>query len=229
MSVRRLAKEQPASFAFSSETLKAAKWWIAKYPEGRQQSAVIPILWRAQEQAGGWTPQKAIEHVADLLGMAYIRVLEIFGLATVKKLAPQPRFAQPKPAADLDTLHAIIANRYDVLSRYAKSVRLTYPEEMQRLKRWSPRDAEVLRPLKRALLRGQAAAGAESARLAEALKNSRALATVIAMRHELAALWERSHASKEQLLRQLQDWCRRAEASGVAPLVDFSARLRSYA
>jgi len=163
------------------------------------------------------------------IGWLYIRVLETFGLATVKKLAPQPRFAPPKAAADFDTLHAIIANRYDVLSRYAKSVRRTYSEEMQRLKRWSPRDAEVLRPLKRALLRGQAAAGAESVRLAEALKNSRALATVIAMRYELAALWERSHASKEQLLRQLQDWCRRAEASGVAPLVDFSARLRSYA
>jgi len=163
------------------------------------------------------------------IGWLYIRVLETFGFATVKKLAPQPRFARPKPAADFDTLHAVIANRYDVLSRYAKSVRRTYAEEMQRLKRWSPRDAEVLRPLKRALLRGQAAAGAESARLAEALKNSRALATVIAMRDELAALWERSHASKEQLLRQLQDWCHRAEASGVAPLVDFSTRLRSYA
>ncbi|MFL6563932.1 MAG: acyl-CoA desaturase [Burkholderiales bacterium] len=163
------------------------------------------------------------------LGWMYIRLLEIFGLATVKKLAPQPRFAQPKPAADLDTLHAVIANRYDVFSRYAKSVRRTYAEEVERLKRWSPRDAEVLRSLKRALLRGQAAAGAESVRLAEALKNSRALATVIAMRHELAALWERSHASKEQLLRQLQDWCHRAEASGVASLVDFSARLRSYA
>src|SRR5215510_5686712 len=119
------------------------------------------------------------------IGWMYIRVLETLGLATVKKLAPQPRFAPPKPAADFDTLHAIIANRYDVLSRYAKSVRRTYSEEMQRLKRWSPRDAEVLRPLKRALLRGQSAAGAESGRLAEALKNSRALATVIAMRDEL--------------------------------------------
>jgi stearoyl-CoA desaturase (delta-9 desaturase) len=86
-----------------------------------------------------------------------------------------------------------------------------------------------LRSLKRVLLRGQAAAGAEGGRLAEALKNSRALATVIAMRDELAALWERSSASKEQLLRQLQDWCHRAEASGIAPLVDFSQRLRSYA
>jgi stearoyl-CoA desaturase (delta-9 desaturase) len=163
------------------------------------------------------------------LGWLYIRALEILGLATVKKLAPRPRFAEPKAAADFETLHAVIANRYDVLSRYAKSIRRTYAEEVERLKHWSPRDAEVLRSLKRVLLRGQAAAGAEGARLAEVLKNSRALATVIAMRDELVALWDRSTASKEQLLRQLQDWCRRAEASGIAPLVDFSHRLRSYA
>jgi stearoyl-CoA desaturase (delta-9 desaturase) len=100
---------------------------------------------------------------------------------------------------------------------------------VKRLRQWSPADAEVLHSLKRALLRGQAAAGSEGAKLAEALKNSRALATALAMRHELAALWDRSSASKEQLLRQLQDWCRRAEASGIAPLVDFSQRLRSYA
>jgi stearoyl-CoA desaturase (delta-9 desaturase) len=163
------------------------------------------------------------------IGWMYIRLLEMLGLATVKKLAPKPRFAEPKPAADFETLHAVIANRYDVLSRYAKSLKRTYIEELDRLKHWSPRDAEVLRSLGRALLRGQALAGAESTRVAEALKNSRALATAIAMRHELAALWDRSNASKEQLLRQLQDWCRRAEASGVKPLVDFSQRLRSYA
>src|SRR3954470_16108901 len=163
------------------------------------------------------------------IGWFYIRILEILGLATVKKLAPTPRFAAPKALADLDTLHAVIANRYDVFSRYAKSVKRTYSEELAHLKRWSPRDAEMLRSLKRALLRGQQAAGAEGAKLSEALKSSRALATVVSMRDELAALWERSNASKEQLLRQLQDWCHRAEASGVAPLVDFSHRLRSYA
>ncbi|HEX2197857.1 MAG TPA: fatty acid desaturase [Burkholderiales bacterium] len=163
------------------------------------------------------------------VGWMYIRLMEMLGLATVKKLAPKPRFAEPKAAADLDTLHAVIANRYDVLSRYAKSIRRTYAEEVERLRHWSPRDAEVLRSLKRVLLRGQAAAGAEGTRLSEVLKNSRALATVIAMRDELSALWDRSSASKEQLLRQLQDWCHRAEASGIAPLVDFSQRLRSYA
>ena len=163
------------------------------------------------------------------IGWMYICILESLGLATVKRLAPTPRFAQPKAAVDLETLHAVIANRYDVLSRYAKSLRRTYAEELERLRHWSPRDAEVLRSLKRALMRGQAAAGGEATRLAEVLKNSRALSTAVAMRHELAGLWERSNASKEQLLRQLQDWCRRAEASGVAPLVDFSQRLRSYA
>jgi stearoyl-CoA desaturase (delta-9 desaturase) len=163
------------------------------------------------------------------IGWMYIRILESLGLATVKRVAPTPRFAQPKPTADLETLHAVIANRYDVLSRYAKSFRRTYAEELERLRHWSPRDAELLRSLKRALLRGQAVAGTEGARLAEALKKSRALATAHAMRDELAALWDRSSASKDELLRHLQDWCRRAEASGVAPLVDFSLRLRSYA
>jgi stearoyl-CoA desaturase (delta-9 desaturase) len=162
------------------------------------------------------------------IGWFYICCLRALGLATVKKVAPKPRFAEPR-AVDLDTLHAVIAHRYDVLARYAKSFKQTYAHELERLRRWSPRDAEVLGSLRRALLRGQALAGAETHKLAEALKNSRALDITLAMRQELAALWERSSASKEQLLRQLQDWCRRAEASGVAPLVAFSERLRSYA
>ena len=163
------------------------------------------------------------------IGWMYICILESLGLATVKRLAPTPRFAQPKAAADLETLQAVITNRYDVLSRYAKSFRRTYAQELKRLRQWSPRDAEMLHSLKRALLRGQELAGSERARLAEALKHSRALATALSMRQELVELWDRSSASKEQLLRHLQDWCRRAEASGVAPLVDFSQRLRSYA
>ena len=163
------------------------------------------------------------------IGWLYIRILQALGLATVKKVAPKPRFAAAKPVVDFEVLHAVIANRYDVLSRYAKSLRRTYRDELERLRHWSPRDAELLRSLRRGLLRGQALAGVEGAKLAEALKNSRALETTLAMRRELTALWERSTASKEQLLRQLQDWCHRAETSGVAPLVDFSHRLRSYA
>jgi len=92
MSVRRLAEKQPASFAFTPENLSWARSQIAKYPEGRQQSAVIPILWRAQEQCGGWLPQKAIEATADLLGMARIRVLEVATFYTMFNLAPVGRF-----------------------------------------------------------------------------------------------------------------------------------------
>jgi NADH-quinone oxidoreductase subunit E len=94
MSVRRLAELhlQPTSFAFTDANLAWAKQQVAKYPEGRQQSAVIPLLWRAQEQAGGWLPQKAIEHVASVLGMANIRVLEVATFYTMFNLAPVGKF-----------------------------------------------------------------------------------------------------------------------------------------
>jgi NADH-quinone oxidoreductase subunit E len=94
MSVRRLAAAeiQPKEFAFTAANAKWAKGQIAKYPEGRQASAVIPLLWRAQEQAGGWVPQKAIEHVADMLGMAYIRVLEVATFYTMFNLEPVGRY-----------------------------------------------------------------------------------------------------------------------------------------
>jgi NADH-quinone oxidoreductase subunit E len=92
MAVRRLAENQPASFAFTAENVVWAKAQIAKYPEGRQASAVIPLLWRAQEQAGGWLPQKAIEHVAELLGMARIRVLEVATFYTMFNLEPVGQF-----------------------------------------------------------------------------------------------------------------------------------------
>jgi NADH-quinone oxidoreductase subunit E len=92
MSVRRLAEKQPPSFAFTPENLAWAKAQIDKYPRGRQQSAVILILWRAQQQCGGWLPQKAIEAVADLLGMAKIRVLEIATFYTMFNLSPVGKY-----------------------------------------------------------------------------------------------------------------------------------------
>jgi NADH-quinone oxidoreductase subunit E len=90
MSVRRLAEPhlQPKDFSFTAENRAWANTVIARYPAGRQQSAVIPLLWRAQEQAGGWLPQKAIEHVADVLGMAKIRVLEVATFYTMFLLSP---------------------------------------------------------------------------------------------------------------------------------------------
>jgi NADH-quinone oxidoreductase subunit E len=95
MSVRRLAPPnvQPKEFSFTAENLAWAKQQIAKYPEGRQASAVIPLLWRAQEQAGGWLSQKAIEAVAQLLDMAKIRALEVATFYTMFQLSPVGRKA----------------------------------------------------------------------------------------------------------------------------------------
>jgi NADH-quinone oxidoreductase subunit E len=92
MSVRRLAEKQPPSFAFTPENLEWAKTRIAKYPPGREQSAVIPILWKAQEQCGGWLPQKAMEATAALLGMAKIRVHEVATFYTMFNLSPVGKF-----------------------------------------------------------------------------------------------------------------------------------------
>ena len=85
--LRRLHPEQPESFAFSPDNAKWAEGQISKYPEGRQASAIIPLLWRAQEQEG-WLTRPAIEHVADMLGMAYIRALEVASFYFMFQLQP---------------------------------------------------------------------------------------------------------------------------------------------
>ena len=87
MSVRRLAKEQPASFAFSKATRAKADWWISKYPDDRRQSAVIPILWLVQKQEG-WVSEPAIRAIGELLGMPFIRVLEVATFYTMFMLEP---------------------------------------------------------------------------------------------------------------------------------------------
>ncbi len=87
MSVRRLSKTQPKSFAFSKATMKTAEWWIAKYPADRKQSAVIPILWLVQKQEG-WVCEPAIRAIAELLEMPVIRVLEVVTFYTMFMLEP---------------------------------------------------------------------------------------------------------------------------------------------
>jgi stearoyl-CoA desaturase (Delta-9 desaturase) len=163
------------------------------------------------------------------VGWMYIRILEALGLAEVKKVAPTPRFIEAK-AVDSATLQAVITHRYDVLATYAKSLKRTYTEELGKLRRFAPHDAHVLQSLQRWLHRDEKSlCETERAGLNEGLSKSRALHTVYSMRSELVSLWERSSASREQLVRQLQDWCHRAEASGIRHLEEFSRRLRCYA
>jgi NADH-quinone oxidoreductase subunit E len=92
MSVRRLAEEQPETFAFTRESETKCEEILQKYPEGREASAVIPLLWLAQKQNDYWLPKPAIEKVAQMLGMNFIRVLEIATFYTMFNLAPVGKF-----------------------------------------------------------------------------------------------------------------------------------------
>ncbi len=161
------------------------------------------------------------------IGWFYIRLMERLGLAQVKKIAPTPRFSLGKTVVDYDTLSAVITHRYDVLAKYAQSVKAAYREEVRKLR---SRDARVLKRLKRWLHRDERLLPqAKREQLVQTLAEHRALHTLYTMRAELTALWDRSSATREQLLRQLQDWCQRADASGIAPLQEFASRLRCYA
>jgi NADH-quinone oxidoreductase subunit E len=92
MSNRRLAKQQPESFTFSAESMALAQWWLAKYPKGREQSAVIPVLWLVQKQEG-WVSEPSMRAIAKLLNMAPIRVLEVATFYTMFQLEPVGRAA----------------------------------------------------------------------------------------------------------------------------------------
>jgi len=164
------------------------------------------------------------------LGWGYIRILETLGLAKVKKVAPAPKFAKDKMVADLDTLQSVIANRYDVMAKYAKSVRHAFHEEFEHLKHKAELEARFLKSSRKLMQREPAKLEqSQKQQLVELFQHSKALETMHQMRVELGAIWERSHSTRDQLLQQLQDWCARAEASGIKSLQDFSLRLRSYA
>jgi stearoyl-CoA desaturase (delta-9 desaturase) len=161
------------------------------------------------------------------IGWLYIRLMEMAGLAKVKKLAPQVRLRNSVSSCDLQTLQAVFTHRYDVLARFTGSIKATCADEIRRIasnssahvddfKRWLSVDERFI-------------SEHERARVAQIAEKSRTLKTVVTMRQELVGLWQRSSATKEQLLKQLEDWCRRAELSGITALQDFSRTLRSYA
>jgi stearoyl-CoA desaturase (delta-9 desaturase) len=165
------------------------------------------------------------------IGWLYIRILETLGLAQVKRLAPKVRIeAAAKPSCDLQTLQAVITHRYDVLARFTRSLRATWGEELRRLRATHPLHGIDFGRVKAWLhLDEKLVPAQERLKLATVLENSRVLKTIYTMRQELATLWQRSSATKEQLVGQLEDWCRRAEKSGIAALQEFSRTLRSYA
>jgi stearoyl-CoA desaturase (Delta-9 desaturase) len=165
------------------------------------------------------------------IGWMYIRALEALKLATVRKIAPQIKFDRSKAVADLATLQAIITHRYAVATNYAKTVKAACATEIAALRaRHAHIDLPNLRRIKRWIASDETALPErDRARLAQALEKSTVLQQIYRMRQELAALWGRSTESSEQLLARLQDWCHRAEASGIPPLAQFSLQLKRYA
>ena len=165
------------------------------------------------------------------IAWGYIRAMEMMGLAKVRKTPPQLRMGNVRPVADNETLEAVIANRYEVMAKYAREMRRACRAEMARLRaergnhgsrlaelriarRWLHRDVEKI-------------PGHLQAQVAATAAQSPALAKLVVMREELRALWTRTNVSAEQAVSDLQAWCKKAEESGIEALREFSFKLRA--
>jgi len=165
------------------------------------------------------------------IGWGYIRAMEMVGLAKVRKTVPLLKLGAVRPVADDKTLEAIIANRYEVMAKYARNLRSASMAEVTRLKaegasgsaklanmelaqRWLHRDADRI-------------PNEVKAQVAMAVEHSPRLAKLVAMREELRLLWTRTNVSAEQLVVDLQAWCKNAEESGIATLQEFALKLRA--
>ncbi len=161
------------------------------------------------------------------LGWGYIRLLQGLGLARVKKLAPRAHIHAGKERVDMDTLRAVIANRLNVMSNYAREVVLPVLRQEYRCHDGACR--RHLRRARRLLVRHPAIMDAHSrGRLDRVLERFANLRTVYQYRERLQAIWSRSAASHDHLLVALQEWCQQAEATGVHALQQFARRLKGY-
>ncbi len=159
------------------------------------------------------------------IGWLYIQMMSAVGLATVKKIPPKPVLSDLRPA-DHNTLEAIIANRYEIMARYSKTLRNFFNNEVQHMqvlashlsdaRTWLAKDETRL-------------SQEEKVKLEELMASNAQLRKMIEMRRDLQAIWGRSSHSREQLVSQLHAWCQRAEDSGLTSLREFSLRLRRYA
>jgi stearoyl-CoA desaturase (delta-9 desaturase) len=164
------------------------------------------------------------------IGWLYICSMASLGLARIKKVAPKVRLDTAKTACDIETLHAVMAHRYEVMAKYAKSLKKTYRDEIAQLKLRMPGLGKVdLNRVKHWLhVDATVLSEQEKLKLGLVIQTSQKLNTAYTLRQDLIAIWQRSTATKEQMVRDLEDWCRRAEASGIEALQQFSRRLRCY-
>ena len=161
------------------------------------------------------------------IGWLYIRTLALFGLATPKKIPPKMAYGDVKPVPDEKTLEAVIANRYEVMANYARQLRVAVRQEIASLQASRPADS-VLQAARRWMHRDSEKVPSKVAdQLAQARAALPVVDTMVRMREELRQIWLNTHHNRAQLAQDLQQWCRRAEESGIAALAEFSRRLRA--
>jgi stearoyl-CoA desaturase (Delta-9 desaturase) len=165
------------------------------------------------------------------IGWLYIRSMAALGLAKIRRVAPKLRLNTAKTVCDIDTLQAVMAHRYEVMAKYAKSLKKTYREEITQLKLRMPDLGKVdLKRIKHWLyVDATVLSEQEKLKLSLIIKTSKKLDVAYTLRQELIAIWQRSTATKEQMVKDLEDWCRRAETCGIEALQQFSRNLRYYA
>jgi len=162
------------------------------------------------------------------IGWLYIRILETVGLAKVKKIPPELTYDTAKDHIDLETVRAVIANRFLLMAQFARDVlKSVYREELKNADRGDKERLNLLKVAKRLMVREPRLLDDNSrAYLDRALEQSLTLKTVYGMKQKLADIWQRSATTQEQLIHALQEWCHEAEATGIQALKDFAAKVR---
>jgi stearoyl-CoA desaturase (Delta-9 desaturase) len=162
------------------------------------------------------------------IGWMYITMMQAVGLAKVKKTPPKLAFGDIRPVADEKTLEALISNRYEIMAGYALDMRRAFTQELGAMKKSLSADAAVISTAKRWLHRDADKVPASAVtQLAQARAASPVLDKMVTMREELRQMWLNTSLSREHLTSELQAWCHRAEASGIAALEQFSLKLRA--
>ena len=159
------------------------------------------------------------------IGWLYITIMRALNLCKVRRMAPIPKFADDPRPVDIQTLTAVLQNRMHVLRDYSRKVTLPVLRHEKR----ADRNNVLLKRARKLLVSGPMLLDeAGKARLAKLLANNPALCTVHEYRQQLLNLWAQANVSNERLIKQLKEWCSRAESSGIDALHDFSANLREY-
>lgn len=161
------------------------------------------------------------------IGWMYIRLLAMFRLAKVNKVAPIPVVGPIKPIVDMETLSVLVTNRFQIMSRYCSNV--IFPVFKDELKRADESCRRTLKRAKKGLIREESLLDDDAKnRLKLAFSRSEQLEIVYSYKQRLQAIWKRSADTQESLLRSLQEWCKQAEDTGIKSLQDFAESLRRY-